>query len=158
MSRELETARAVAYFEGCDDVILLHQLVGEIAPMAKKMVGRHLASKPEGTVPGPADIVAAEEAASKEEALKALRGADDFALLQCMARSIGQRVEAIEIAASAEFPPGARVIVPESPSFPPHGSMQPGVVEATGTLLRVLLDGGGAWEGSPSLARLDSDS
>jgi hypothetical protein len=41
---------------------------------------------------------------------------EDFALLQVLARSIGRRIETIEIAASAEFPEGARVNVPEQPA------------------------------------------
>jgi hypothetical protein len=73
-----------------------------------------------------------------------------------MARSIGRRIEAIEIVASAEFPEGARVVVPLKVAYPAHGPSAAGTVEATGTALRVLLDNGETWEGPPSLARHES--
>ncbi len=152
-SRE-EVAHALAFFEQSDDTLLLHRLIEEIAPRARKMVGQILAKGTEEAIPSPADLRAAKQVATQAEALKALRATDDFALLQVLARGIGQRIESIEIAASAEFPLGARVTVPEKPAFPPSGAELDGTVEETGTILRVLLDNGETWQGPPSLARL----
>ena len=152
-SRE-EVARALTFFERCDDAVLLHQLIGEVAPRARKLVSTFLAKGTEEAIPPPADLRAAREAASGEQALAALRGTQDFALLQVLARAIGQRIEAIEIAASAEFPEGARVAVPAKATFPPSGPQLEGTVEETGTTLRVLLDNGETWAGPPTLARL----
>jgi hypothetical protein len=153
-SRE-QVARAMAYFEGCDDVALLHQLIAEIAPRAKRMVGALLARGSEEAIPPPADLRAAREAAPQDEALKTLRATDDFALFQVLARSIGQRIETVEIAASAEFPAGARVVVPAKPQYPRSGADLAGTVEETATQLQVLLDNGETWEGPPSLAKLE---
>ena len=86
--------------------------------------------------------------------MRTLKTTTDFALLQVLARSVGRRIEAAEIAASAEFPEGARVLVPANPTFPPSGPSLAGSVEGTGTMLRVLLDNGETWSGPPSLARL----
>lgn len=156
MSERERAARAMAYFESCDDPVLLHQLIVEIAPRAKRMVAALMAKTPEESLPGPASIEPAEATASREEALRTLRSTRDFPLLQALARAIGRRVEAVEIAASAEFPEGARVRVPEKPSFPPPAGSLPGTVTETGTTLRVRLDSGETWEGPPSLARLEA--
>jgi hypothetical protein len=152
-SRE-EVARALAFFEQSDDTLLLHRLIGEIAPRARKLVAQILARGTEEAIPPPADLRAARQPASQADALKTLRATDDFALFQVLAKGIGQRIESIEIAASAEFPRAARVTVPEKPTFPPSGAALDGTVEETGTTLRVLLDNGETWEGPPSLARL----
>lgn len=151
-----DVARAMAFFEDADDIGLLHQLVEEVAPRAKRMVSQYLARGAEDAIPPPADLRPARTAASRDEALNTLRSTTDFALLQVMARSIGRRVETIEIAASADFPVGARVTVPAKPTFPRNGAAIPGVVETTGTALQVRLDNGETWHGPPSLARLDS--
>ncbi len=153
ISRE-EVARALAFFEQSDDALLLHRLIGEVAPRARKLVGQILAKGTEEAIPPPADLRAAKHPATQAEALKTLRATDDFALLQVLAKAIGLRIESIEIAASAEFPLGARVTVPEKPALPPSGAALDGTVEETGTILRVLLDNGETWEGPPSLARL----
>lgn len=155
MSSREQVARAIAFFETCDDIGLLHQLIAEVAPRAKKMVGQLLARGTEDAIPGPAELRAAREAASSGEAIATLRGTGDFALFQVLARAIGQRIETLEIAASAEFPTGVRVLVPEKPSYPRSGAESAGTVEETGTQLRVLLDNGETWEGPPSLARLE---
>ncbi len=155
MTPREQVARAIACFETCDDIALLHQLIEEIAPRAKKMVGTLLARGSEEAIPPPAELRAAREAAPLDEALKTLRATNDFALFQVLARSIGQRIETVEIAASAEFPAGARVVVPAKPAYPRSGADVPGSVEDTGTQLRVLLDNGETWEGPPSLARLE---
>jgi hypothetical protein len=155
VTRREEVAAAMAYFETTDDIALLHRLLEEVAPRAKRMVGQFLARGAEDNTPGPADLRAAKVPASEPDALRTLRTSNDFPLLQVMARSIGQRIEAIEIAASAEFPEGARVVVPEKPSYPPSGRKLAGTVETTGTMLRVRLDNGETWQGPPSLAALE---
>jgi hypothetical protein len=152
-SRE-EVARALAFFEQSDDTLLLHRIIADVAPRARKLIAQILAKGTEEAIPPPADLRAARQPATEVEALKTLRSADDFALLQVLAKGIGQRIESMEIAASAEFPQGARVSVPEKPTFPPSGAQIDGTVEDTGTILRVLLDNGETWEGPPSLARL----
>ncbi len=156
MTAAEEVARAMAFFEGCDDISLLHTLAAEIAPRARKLVGQFLARGTEDSIPPPATLRPARESASPEQAVATLRRTDDFPLLQVLARSIGRRIETIEIAASAEFPIGARVQVPPKPAFPPPERRVGGTVEATGTTLTVLLDTGETWQGPPSLARLGS--
>lgn len=154
MTQREDVARAMAFFEASDDIALLHQLLAEIAPRARRMVGQLLASGTEEAIPPPADLRPAREPATAEQALQTLRATSDFALLQVMARSIGRRLEAAEIAASADFPEGTRVRVPEKPGYPPSGAMMHGTVERSGTMLGVLLDNGETWEGPPTLARL----
>lgn len=154
MTNREDVARAMTFFEETPDVVLLHQALGEVAPRAKKMVSQLLARGTEEAIPPPADLRPARTSATQAEAMKTLRSTNDFALLQVLARSIGRRIEAVEIAASAEFPEGARVVVPAKPTFPPSGAELPGTVEETGTMLRVLLDNGETWSGPPSLAKL----
>lgn len=154
MTPREQAARAMAFFEESDDIALLHELTAEVAPRAKRMVGQFLQRGGEDAIPRPAELRPAKEPASKAEALKTLRQTNDFALLQVMARSIGRRIEAIEIVASADFPEGARVEVPENGKYPPSKKLVTGVVESTGTSLQVLLDNGETWHGPPSLARL----
>lgn len=152
-SRE-EVARALAYFEAADEPALFHELLAEIAPRAKRMIARYLERGTEESIPSPAELRPARGPASRDEAVRAVRETQDFALLQVLARTIGLRVEAFEIAASADFPEGAQVVVPQQPGYPRRGREMPGVVEVTGTSLRVLLDNGDTWEGPASLARL----
>lgn len=147
-------AQAMAFFESTDDIVLLHRALGEVAQRAKKMVAQFLGRGTEDAIPPPADLRPARQTASSEQAMGTLKTTSDFALLQVLARSIGRRIEAVEIAASAEFPEGAHVVVPANPSFPPSGASLAGTVEVTGTMLRVLLDNGETWNGPPSLARL----
>lgn len=154
MTDREEVARAMAYFEGAEDAALLHELLEEVAPKAKRMVGQFLRRGGEEAIPAPAELRPARAPASRDEALRTLRTIDDFPLLQVLARSIGRRIEAIEIAASADFPEGARVVVPERGGYPRSGSDREGTVESTGTSLQVLLDNGETWQGPPSLARL----
>jgi hypothetical protein len=148
------TAGAMAFFETCDDIGLLHELIGEVAPRAKKMIGAYIAKGGEESIPGPADLRSARTPLAKTDAVKVFRMASDFQLLQVMARAIGQRIEAIEIAASAEFPTGTRVRVPDRPAYPATARRLQGQVEASGTVLQVLLDNGETWQGPPSLAEL----
>jgi hypothetical protein len=149
-----DVARAMAFFERTDDIALLHQALAEIAPRAKRMVGQFLARGGEEGIPPPADLRAARVAATPEEAMRTIRSTTDFPLLQVLARTAGRRVEAIEIAASAEFPEGVRVRVPARPSYPRSAPMLEGTVEETGTTLQVLLDNGETWQGPASLAEL----
>ncbi len=146
-------ARAVAFFERCDDLELLHRLTAEAAPRARKYVASLLARGDEETIPPPADLGPAKQAATREEAMETFRATSDFALFQVLARAIGRRIEALEIIASAEFPEGARVVVPRKASYPAGPPELPGTVVRSGTHLRVELDNGEAWEGPPSLAR-----
>ncbi len=140
-------ARAIAFFESTDDLPLLHRCAEEIAPRAKRMVARYLRQGSEDSIPYPTKLPRAAQPATAGEAQQTLAATTDFALLQAIARAIGRRIEALEIVASAEFPVGARVRVPASGSV-----AAPGVVERSGTSLRVRLEGGGDWEGPPSLA------
>jgi hypothetical protein len=151
-----QVARAIAYFESCEDPALLHELLEQAAPRAKKAVGAFIRRGGEDAIPPPADVNAARQPATKEEALSTLRGVDDFALLQALTRAIGRRLEAIEIAASADFAPGTRVLVPPAPKHGAENASEPGTVEETGPTLRVLLDSGETWQGPASLARLAS--
>ncbi|MGH2610173.1 MAG: hypothetical protein ACRDHF_13920 [Tepidiformaceae bacterium] len=154
MTQREDVARAMAFFDESDDIALLHQLTGEVAPRVKRMVGQMLSKGSEESIPPPADLRPAREAATQNQALATLRAEQDFALLQVIARSIGRRIETLEIAASADFPEGVNVRVPEEPRYPRAGRELPGTVEDTGTSLRVRLDNGETWEGPPSLARL----
>jgi hypothetical protein len=144
----------MAFFEETDDIALLHQMTAEVAPRAKRMVGRYLAGGTEEAIPPPADVRAAREPASREQATATVRNLQDFPLFQALARTIGRRIEAIEISASAEFPEGVRVRVPEQPKYPRSGRVLEGTVEDTGTTLQVLLDNGDTWSGPASLAEL----
>ncbi len=154
MTPQEATARAIAFFEGCDDIALLHTLISEVAPRAKRMVFAYVEKGDEDAIPPPADLRAAREALSKADAIRAFRSASDFSLLQVFARSIGQRIEAIEIAASADFPEGVRVRVPDGTKYPAGPKRKEGTVESTGTMLQVRLDSGETWQGPPSLAEL----
>ena len=157
MTSRKDAARAIAYFESTDDIYLLHQLTGEIAPRVKRMVGKMLAKSPEEAIPPPADLYPASEVANRDEAVDIVRKTDDFPLLQALARAIGRRIEAIEIVASAEFPEGTRVSVPENVAFPPSGPHVGGTVRETGTRLTVQLDNGERWQGPPSLATREAN-
>ena len=154
MTEREAVAQAMAFFEASDDIVLLHQALAEVAPRARRMVSQFMGRGGEEAIPSPADLRPARQLASKADAMRTLKSASDFALLQVLARSVGRRIEAIEIAASAEFPEGVHVVVPANPTFPPSGAQLSGTVESTGTVLRVLLDNGETWDGPPSLARL----
>ncbi len=148
------TARAIAFFEESDDMPMLRSALEESAPRVKRLVAGFLRKGTEEAIPTPAELRGAREPASKAEALQTLRGMQDFAMLQAITRSIGRRIETMEIAASADFPVGVRVLVPEKRGYPRGGKELPGTVEETGTVLKVLLDNGETWQGPASLARL----
>jgi hypothetical protein len=152
-SREA-AARAIAYFEGSDDAALMHELLEEAAPRAKRAVGAFLRKGGEEAIPPPAEIGPAREPADGDEAAATVRATDDFPMLQALTRAIGRRLEAIEIAASADFVEGSRVAVPPETRYPAGEQVFRGTVRDTGTTLEVLLDNGESWRGPASLARL----
>lgn len=154
MTPREQTARAITYFENADDMQMLRASLEEAAPRIKRMVVAFLQKGDEEAIPPPSDLRGARESATKDEAVQCVRKTTDFSLLQAMTRAIGQRIETLEIAASAEFPPGARVTVPEKRNYPRGGKELPGTVEETGTVLIVRLDNGETWQGASSLARL----
>ncbi len=146
-------ARAVAFFERCDDPVLLHELSAIVARRTKRFVAKAMAKGGEDAIPAPAEPPPAATPASERDARRLVERTDDFAELQALARAIGRRTETLEIAASAEFPAGARIEVPKRVAFPPPDDWVAGTVTTTGTMLRVELDSGKRWEGPPSLAR-----
>ncbi|MDE2934873.1 MAG: hypothetical protein OXS47_13530 [Chloroflexota bacterium] len=148
-----ELARAVAFFEQSDDPVLLHELLAVVARRTKRFVAQAMAQGGEDAIPAPAEEPAPASPARERDARRLVERTKDFAELQALARAIGRRTETLEIAASAEFPAGARIKVPRRVAFPPPDDWVSGTVEATGTMLRVELDSGKRWEGPPSLAR-----
>ena len=154
MTPREQVARAVAFFEASDDMALLRASLEESAPRVKRLVAGFLQRGTEEAIPPPADVRAAREPATPEEAVQCLRTMQDFSLLQSMTRAIGQRIETMEIAASADFPVGVHVVVPQQRGYPAGEAALPGVVEETGTVLQVRLDNGDTWQGPASLARL----
>ncbi|MGE3075876.1 MAG: hypothetical protein AB7N24_08320 [Dehalococcoidia bacterium] len=154
MTPREQTARAITFFENSDDMQLLRASLEEAAPRIKRMVVAFLQKGTEENIPPPSDLRGARESATKDAAIQCLRKTNDFSLLQAMTRTIGQRIETLEIAASADFPPGVRVTVPEKRTYPRGGRELAGTVEETGTVLIVRLDNGETWQGPSSLARL----
>ena len=146
-------ARAVAFFEQCDDAVLLHELSAVVATRTRRFVAQAMARGGEDAIPAPAEPPPPASPASERDARRLVERTNDFAELQALARAIGQRTETLEIAASAEFPTGARIEVPKHVAFPPPDDWVAGTVTTTGTMLRVELDTGKRWEGPPSLAR-----
>lgn len=153
MNERERVARAIAFFEQCEDVELLHRLLEETAPRIRRIVAGFLRRGEEHDIPAPAEVGSAREAASEAEAIETLSKVEDFSLLQALTRAIGRRTETLEIIASASLPEGCRVIVPREPRFPRQGPFVAGTVEQTGTSLTVLLDNGDVWRGPASLAR-----
>lgn len=149
-----QVARAIAYFEQSSDPAELHSVLEGLAPRARRIVGDLLHAGGEDAIPAPADLSASRDVASASEALQTAREVADFSLLQSLARAIGRRAEALEIVASADFPKGARVSVPQAPTFTAGQPRLNGAVESSGTTLKVRLDNGEAWEGAATLARL----
>ena len=146
-------ARAVSFFEQCDDPVLLHGLLAVVARRTKRFVAQAMAQGGEDAIPAPAEEPPPASPARERDARRLVERTKDFGELQALARAIGRRTETLEIAASAEFPAGARIMVPKHVAFPPPDDWVAGTVETTGTMLRVELDSGKRWEGPPSLAR-----
>ncbi len=153
-----EAARAIAFYEHSDDMPALRAALEEAAPRIKRMVTAMLKKGAEESIPPPAELRGARDPSTPGEAVRTLRTIQDFALLQAITRAIGRRIETLEIAASADFPEGARVVVPSGRGYPRSGVDLPGTVEETGTVLSVLLDNGETWEGPASLARLGGEA
>jgi len=151
-------AQAVAFFEACDDAVLLHGLSAVVARRTKRFVAQAMARGGEDAIPAPAAEPPPASPASEREARRLVEDTKDFGELQALARAIGRRTETLEIAASAGFPAGARIQVPRRVAFPPPDEWVAGTVTATGTMLRVALDSGKPWEGPPSLARPERPS
>ncbi len=91
-----DIARAIAYFESCEDAAWLRKALAEIAPKAQRLVVRYLGAGGADAVPKPADVPHTPVAASKADALRILNTTSDFALLQAMTRAMGRRVEELE--------------------------------------------------------------
>ena len=146
-------ARAVAFFEACDDAVLLHELLAVVARRTRRFVAEAMARGGEDAIPAPTAEPPPASPSSEREARRLVERTKDFGDLQALARAIGRRTETLEIAASAEFPAGARIEVPKRVAFPPPDEWVAGTVATTGTMLRVELDNGKRWEGPPTLAR-----
>jgi hypothetical protein len=96
MTSRDEVARAIAFFESTDDVALLRRLLTEIAPRARREVGRYLRKGGEGAVPPPAEVEPALPAAPEAEAITVIEKTTDFGLLQALSKAIGRRIEALQ--------------------------------------------------------------
>ena len=93
MSNAPDLARAIAFFQQCDDLPLLRRVLEEIRPRAASEVRRYVQRG--RNPPPPRDILPAAGPASEDEALKAVRKTKDFAELQALARAVGQRIDAL---------------------------------------------------------------
>ena len=93
MASDHDVARAIAFFEACDDRELLQEVLRGIRPRAAAEV-RRLTSRGK-EAPSPREIVAAPEALTEAQALQTVKDTADFGQLQALARAIGRRVEAL---------------------------------------------------------------
>lgn len=84
-------AGALAYFQRCEDVELMKELLRSVRPRAANAVGRMERAKKEP--PAPLEIEAASEPLPRQEAIKVLQQVQDFAELQALSRTIGRRLE-----------------------------------------------------------------
>ena len=91
MASDHDVARAIAFFEACDDRTLLQEVLRGIRPRAAAEVRRLTARGQEA--PAPREIGAAPEALTQHQALETVRNTSDFGQLQALARAIGRRVE-----------------------------------------------------------------
>jgi hypothetical protein len=91
-----EVARAIAFFQQCDDIELLRELLRALRPRAAAEVRRHESRG--RRAPAPSNIAAAERAATEPEARRTVRATTDFAQLQALSRAIGKRVEELQAA------------------------------------------------------------
>lgn len=89
-------ARAVAFFEACDDIDLMRRALSDTAPRVRRIVQGYVRRRAAERIPAPADLTPAPHPATREEALATLREVEDFALLQALTRAIGRRVEELE--------------------------------------------------------------
>lgn len=93
MASDHDVARAIAFFEACEDRDLLQEVLRGIRPRAAGEV-RRLTSRGQEPPP-PREIAAAPEALTRAQALQTVKDATDFGQLQALARAIGRRVEAL---------------------------------------------------------------
>ena len=94
MPSQADVARAIAYFQACEDAEELRDLLRTLRPRAAAEVRRH---ERRGTeAPSPRTIPAAAGAATAAEALRTVRETTDFAQLQALTRAIGRRVEELQ--------------------------------------------------------------
>ena len=91
MASDHDVARALAFFEACEDRELLQEVLRGIRPRAAAEV-RRLTSRGQEPPP-PREIGAAPEALTQAQALDTVRDTSDFGQLQALARAIGRRVE-----------------------------------------------------------------
>ena len=91
MASDHDVARALAFFEACDDRELLQEVLRGIRPRAAAEV-RRLTSRGQEPPP-PREIGAAPEALTQQQALQTVKDTTDFGQLQALARAIGRRVE-----------------------------------------------------------------
>ena len=89
MNQEDSVARAIAFFEACEDTKLLRDVLTGIRPRAAAEVRRVK------NVPNPRELAAASSAAGKDEALKTVQATKDLALMQAISRAVGRRLEAL---------------------------------------------------------------
>src|SRR5437773_12188912 len=82
---EADIARAIAFFEACDDLPLLLEQLRRIRPRAAAEVGR--LERMRRRVPPPADVLSASSRASQEEAVRTVSDTRDFAWMQALARA-----------------------------------------------------------------------
>src|SRR3990170_3197009 len=94
MPSDHDVARAIAFFESCEDREFLQEVLRGIRPRAAAEV-RRLASHGR-EAPPPREIDAAAEALTQQQALQTVKDASDFGQLQALARAIGRRVEEME--------------------------------------------------------------
>lgn len=85
-------ARAIAFFEECDDIELMRRALSDAAPRVRRIVQGYVRRRAAERIPPPAHLVRAPLPATRVE---------DFALLQALTRAIGRRVEELEDAGGA---------------------------------------------------------
>jgi hypothetical protein len=88
-----DPARAIAFFETCDDLDLLREVLRTIRPRAAAAVQRFERQGRE--VRPPRQLSAAAHPATRAEALAIVRTLQDFATLQAVSRAVGRRLEAL---------------------------------------------------------------
>jgi hypothetical protein len=93
MTNENDIARAIAFFQQCEDLPLLRRVLEEIRPRASAEVRRYL--QRDRTPPPPRDIAPAASPAGRDEALQTVKATKDFAELQAIARAVGQKIETL---------------------------------------------------------------
>lgn len=93
MNHQDNVARAIAFFEVCEDTKLLREVLVGIRPRAAAEIRR--AQDRRQDIPDPLDITAADGAATKDEALRTVQATKDLALMQAISRAVGRRLESL---------------------------------------------------------------